>query len=141
MNVRGVSDASTFEPAKVEELVQERLKPAMADMRLALTQELQSTLLAREHKDWRQVVGKADDKNEFRTWLATQPAEFQTEINTTQDASAISDALTKFKASAKKTAISQRQSRIEAAVVVKGAGGTAAAPSDDDDFNDGFRNG
>lgn len=143
MNVRGVANSDSFDPEKLNALVTQRMEPALKGVEQQVEQKVQSILLGREHKDWREVVGQPDAQNEFRKWLATQPGEFQKELNTTYDAEVISGALTKFKASVKaKAAISQRQSRISAAVNEKGAGGSADAPADDDDdFNEGFRKG
>ena len=142
MNVRGVAGES-FDQEKLNALVSERLEPALKGVDQKVQQTVQSILLSRDHKDWREVVGETNAPTEFRKWMSTQPAEFQKEINTTYDAEVISGALTKFKAAVKaKAAISQRQSRISAAVTEKGAGGSSEAPAnDDDDFNEGFRTG
>jgi hypothetical protein len=72
--------------------------------------------------------------------LASQPAEYQSEVNTSTDSGVISSSITKFKDSVKaQQTISQRQSRIEAAVTPRGVGGNpASTTSDDDEFNAGF---
>jgi hypothetical protein len=102
------------------------------------------------HPDWRTIVGKLGDENEFRTWLANQPKEYQDRINSTQSAAITSRAIDKFKAAkeaaAKLTAQPQkpgaaRTDRIRDAVQPKGTGGTAPGPtskSAEDYFAEGF---
>jgi len=144
IKLRGTGTGEAFDPAKLEEMVAPRIDTALKGVDDRVEYLVESRLLSREHPDWREVVdaGKPDSKNAYRTWLATQPAEYQKLVNSTFDSSVISEALTKFKAAEKaKATASQRQSRIDAAVTPRGVGGHAAAPSEDDDFNEGFRSG
>lgn len=144
IKLRGTGTGEGFDPAKLQEMVTARLDPALKSVDERVEYLVESRLLSREHPDWKEVVdaGNPESKNAYRTWLATQPAEYQKTINETFDSSVLSAALTKFKAAEKaKATISQRQSRIDAAVAPKGTGGHAEAGSDDDDFDEGFRNG
>jgi len=145
IKLRGTGTGEAFDPGQVDELVRKGLEPALKGVDDRVEYLVESRLLSREHPDWREVVdaGKPDSKNPYRTWLAAQPAEYQKLVNDTFDSSVISEALTKFKAAEKaKATISQRQSRMEvAAAAPRGVGGHADTKTDDDDFDEGFRNG
>jgi len=101
-----------------------------------------------DYPDWRAIVGGADDKdNAYRQWLVAQPAEYQARLVSTNSAAVISKSIATFqKATAKPAApaakpASTRQARIEAAVVPRGSGGSAPAPTGQDDFAAGFLSG
>lgn len=139
VSLRGT--AESFDPAVMDELVNTRLQAAMKTVDERVEFLTESRLLSREHPDWKTIVdaGKPDSKNAYRTWLATQPAEYQKTINETFDSGVLSAALTKFKA---KASTPQRQSRIDlAAAAPRGVGGHADTETDDDEFNEGFRKG
>lgn len=115
---------------------------------------LQTEALEDEFADWRTIVGKPEDKeNTYRKWLATQPAEYQTKLASTNSAAVIARSIASFqKAAAKppapaapaapaKPAASTRQQRLEAAVAPRGAAASASAPTDKDDFAAGFASG
>jgi hypothetical protein len=136
--VRGTGPA--IDATQIEQLVQQRLAPALQDVDTRVEQQVGAILLTEKHENWREIVGKQDDKtNAFRIWMETQPEAYRTQINQTNQASVIARAISTFQAAqAKKPAIDKRSSRIEAAVTPKGVGGHAPAPSDDDEFNAGF---
>lgn len=143
IKLRGTGTAETFAPEQIDEMVAKRLDPALKEVDERVEHMVESRLLAKEHPDWKEIVdaGNPESKNPYRTWLATQPAEYQAQVNSATNSDLISSSITKFKDAAKAAqAISQRQSRIEAAVTPKGAGGNAApSNSDDDDFEAGFK--
>lgn len=108
------------------------------------------------HEDWRTVIGLPDKdgntpETDFRKWLATQPAEYQTKVNSTFSSVVITKAIDKFKAANTTTAkiepktdpkIAVRQARINGAIQPKGDGNPSPpAKTADDDFNDGFSSG
>jgi len=120
-------------PVIDEEAIERRVRRAIAE----------ETLNEFDEK-WKETIGIPDDKGAipdtpFRQWLATQPKEYQTRVRSTYSASILTDALTKFKAVQKKA--QGRREVLDAAVEVTGSGGQApnASPSDDDDFNSGFK--
>lgn len=106
------------------------------------------------HSDWREIVGAVSDGNydanhPFRKWLATQAADYQTKVNTTNSSAVISRAIDRFKAANPASAPKQpapkdtaRQDRIRAALTPKGDGGQpGGAKTADDYFNEGFAGG
>lgn len=119
--------------------------------------QLQTEALEEDHPTWRDVVGAVDGEgnydanNEFRKWLATQPADYQTKINETNSAAVISKAIDKFQASKAPTPVppvppapkvAARKAVIQSAIQPKGDGGQPPPPKTaDDDFNEGFRTG
>jgi hypothetical protein len=137
--VRGTGP--TIDQAQIETLVQQRLAPALENVNTTVERQVGAILLAEKHENWREIVGKQDDKtNAFRVWLELQPEAYRNQINQTNQAGVIAKAIDTFKAvQAKKPAIDKRTGRIEAAVTPKGVGGHALAPSDDDEFNAGFQ--
>jgi hypothetical protein len=145
IRLRGTGTAEGIAPEKLDELVTQRLQPALQEVNTQVERLVESRLLAKDHPDWREVVdaGNPESKNAYRTWLATQPAAYQSQVNTSTDSGVIGESITKFKASVKtQAAINQRQSRIDAAVTPRGVGGNSAStPSDDDEFNAGFTSG
>lgn len=145
IKLRGTGTEQGFAPEQIDELVSQRLQPALDGVSEQVERLVESRLLAKEHPDWKEIVdaGNPDSKNPYRTWLAAQPAEYQTQVNTSSDSGVIGASIAKFKTAAKaQQAISQRQSRIDAAVTPRGVGGNAApSSSDDDDFNAGFTSG
>ena len=124
---------------------------------------LQIEALEEDFPDWRATVGPVGEDNPYRKWLATQPADYQKRLSTTNSASVIGKSLTKFaevnaaaqaatdKAAAEKAAADKvaadkaaaaaaRQKRLDGAVVSRGAGGNVAGgKSDQEEFEAGFR--
>ena len=112
--------------------------------------------LSKKYPDWRDIVGavdsydKRDPTNPFRVWLAKQPVEYQTEVNDADDATTISEAIDKFKASKAKpdttqipspkdAAATERKKILAAAVTPKGDGGQPPPPKTvEDAFAEGF---
>lgn len=109
------------------------------------------------HPNWKEIVGVPDEKGNinpehpFRKWLATQPAEYQQKINSTNSSAVISRAIDKFQqATAKPVSPAPkpdpqadgRRNRLKDAVQPKGSGGPPnPAKSDDDEFALGFASG
>lgn len=111
------------------------------------------------HPTWRDVVGVPDAEgktpdNDFRKWLATQPAEYQQRINATHSSVVISRAIDKFKVDAEAAKVAAtvaaaeaaktnlRKNRLADAVTPRGDGRqTAPGKSDDEEFNSGFKEG
>ena len=129
------------------------------------TINLQAEALEEAHPNWRATVGLPTDAgNPYRQWLATQSAEYQARLGSTNSAVIIGKSITKFQeaaavankaatdaaaaakkladaAAAKAAAASTRKQRLDAAVTQRGAGGHAPASSEDDDFEAGFKSG
>lgn len=127
----------------IESIVQQRLAPVMEALPTRVEAMVSEKLLAKEHGDWRAIVGKADEKTEYRAWLSTQPAEYQQTVSETYDSVVIGESLTRFKAeqakaqaaaeeARKKTeAANQRKSRFEAAATPRGMPGNTPLESDE----------
>lgn len=145
--IRGTGPASaSASPAADPEAVQKLVST------IALRHEVEA--LEDDHPTWREIVGTVDNEgrhdpnNEFRKWLATQPAAYQQKINAANSARVIGNAIDKYLASkaapAPKPApkIAARTDRIRAAIPPRGDGGhQAPANSADDDFRAGFATG
>lgn len=108
------------------------------------------------HPTWREIVGPVDSEGKsnpthpFRVWLATQPADYQFKVNSTNSAVIISRAIDRFKASQAAPPKPQvptpkvvaRQDRIRGAVQPRGDGNPPPpTKTDDDAFAEGFRTG
>lgn len=148
--LKGTAPA-TQDPKETEAIVSQRLVA------------MQVEALEEDHPDWRVVVGDKDSNNEYRQWLAKQPAEYQQKLASTNSASVIAKSITRFQADAKTAADaaataaaavaaeaekaaaaeakknSTRQ-RLAAAAAEKTTGATAA-PESEDDFDAGFKSG
>lgn len=127
-----------LDPAKVGELVRQGISQALTEP------EMRMTVL---REDWKQIIGVPDDKGvipatAFRTWLATQPAEYQQEITNTANPRLLDAAITKFEEASKTPKDEKpnpRKERIASAVPPKGTPAvTPGAKSEHDHFKDGF---
>lgn len=127
----------------IESLVQQRLAPVMESLPTRVEAMVSEKLLAKEHGDWRAIVGKPDEKTEYREWLSKQPAEYQKTVSETYDSVVIGESLTRFKAEQAKAqaaaeearkkaeAANQRKSRFEAAATPRGMPGNTPMESDE----------
>ena len=127
----------------IESIVQQRLAPVMEALPTRVEAMVSEKLLAKEHGDWRAIVGKPDEKTEYRAWLSTQPAEYQQTVSETYDSVVIGESLTRFKAEQAKAqaaaeearkkaeAANQRKSRFEAAATPRGMPGNTPLESDE----------
>lgn len=148
--MRGTAPATTDErpnPDAIQKLIEAGVT--------ARSRKNEEDALNDTYSNWREIVGpvdadgKPDPNNEFRKWLAAQPADYQSTINQTDSSQVIARAIGKFlqfKSSAKPVVpapkVLARQNRIAAAVQPKGDGGQAApSKSADDDFQAGFATG
>lgn len=135
-----------LDPAKISEVVNQGVELRLKEREVA--QQADSVkALDTEHKDWREVRAKP----EFQSWLEKQPPRVQKTFEKTWDADFLSDVFTHFKTDAVKAKPvaapaapapnTTRKDRLAAAVNPRGTGGHAPGPSDDDDFNAGFKAG
>lgn len=135
--------AAAPDAAQIEALVQEQVNTRL---RTSAREEL-----AVEHEDWETVVGLPDEggrlpDTDYRKWLAAQPKDYQDRINNSWNPRMLAKSITTFKETkkaappaVKPSAPSPRQERLKAAVVPRGSAGTAPEPSDQDDFEAGYR--
>jgi len=144
--LRGTGPASA--PGATAQEVQKAVEAALT--------KREEKSLTKAHPNWRDIVGavdsydKRDTTNPFRVWLATQPTEYQTEVNDADDAMTISKAIDKFEASKKAAAkpatpspkdaaATARKNVLKAALTPKGDGGQPPPlKTVDDAFNEGF---
>lgn len=95
--------------------------------------------LTRAHPDWEAVTASPD----WATWAAAQPDAVREQL-TGWDSDFIASQIAAFKATRKpaaKPAADARRARLQQAITPRGTGGHAPAPSDDDDFDAGFKSG
>lgn len=153
---------------ELAELSREEFQAALAGLKAAGNakpdpETIKNTMVELELEDledaypnWKEIVGavpkdeKPNPDQPFRKWLATKDQAYQDRINGTNRSTVIQRAIRLFqdetKATAKPATPQQprdnaRAQRIAAAVQPKGDGAAAAAsPSDDDQFEQGFKN-
>lgn len=120
----------------------------------------QKEALEDQYPNWREIVGpvtdgKFDPKNEYRIWLATQPADYQHKVNNTNSAQVISRSIDRFtdakKEAAKKVEAkpatpapkaAARHNVIRGAVQPKGDGGQPSPTNTaEDELESGFASG
>lgn len=143
--------AAALDPKQIETAVTSRLVA------------LQMEALDEDRADWHEVIGAPESNTPYRQWLATQPADYQARLASTNSAAVIAKSITTFethaaaaaapaaeaakkavaeaakKAAAEKVAAT-RQQRLEAAATPRGAGGHTSATVEDD-FEAGFKSG
>lgn len=142
-NMRGLPGAG-MDAAKLDELVQQRIAPALDSINARVAQAVEMRLLAKQHPDFREV----DQSDDFKAWVQQQPKSFVDQLvkaSTEYDSDFVGSAMTKFKQSRKAAAnqsdpASARRSRMSAAVTPRGSG-TPAASDPLDEFNAGFSQG
>ena len=82
-----------LDPTALADMVKDTIAAHVGDIDTRVDRATQRAVLSIHHSDWKQVV-VAD---EFKAWLAGQPAEKQSEFNNSWDASVVGDYLTRFK--------------------------------------------
>lgn len=129
-------------PADIDRLVQERLAPALDQVRVAQERIIDLEMRS-AHPDWKQVVASPA----FTAWTGTLPAEERDRMMGSADPDVAAQMIAQFKAAQKKPvakpaaaapAVSSRQKRFESAVTPKGTGGHAPGRTAIDDLNAGF---
>lgn len=135
--VKAVAVGGSVDESKLEELVQQRMTPALQRMELRL--------LASQHPDWKQI----DADPAFPAWVKSKGDEFAQKLATASnayDSEAIGQAMTEFKAhraaqaaatKRQEDAANARRSRFNAAVTPRGTG-TAPPANPEDEFDAGF---
>lgn len=142
-----VSAQATFDPNEVTKVVDERVTVARR------TQAMED--LAELHPDWREVVGApggktAGQETPWKTWLKTQPAEYQEKVAKSWNPMVVARSIDSFNASeqAKKAAEEAKQKPktraqrlAEAVPAKKPSAAQETTPSDDDMFDEGYKTG
>ena len=135
--IRSIAVGGAVDESKVEELVQQRIAPAIQRMELRL--------LSKEHPDWKEI----DADPAFPAWVRSKGDEFVQKLaaaSNAYDSETISQAMTEFKAHRTAQAATRqrqeananaRRSRFDAAVTPRGTG-TAPPANPDDEFDAGF---
>lgn len=131
-----------FDKAQLEQLVAERMTPALAEVEAKVEQKLEVKSLDRAHRDWREVV----TTDGFKEWLSKQPNNLANTFYESWDSAFLGDTLAAYKkatrALPKAEPIPQpqdpRSRRLAAAVQPKGSGGHPSSNSAEDEFNAGF---
>lgn len=131
----------------IERMVQQRVDPVIQGVDERVERAVETRLLAREHNDWRQVVGISDDgkpvETPYRQWLAKQPAEYQTRVGGSWDHQVVGESISRFKkeSQAAQQGANERRQRLAAAVPARGDTRPAPSKTDHDDFKAGFESG
>lgn len=131
--------AAPFDPSVLETAEARAVQRA----KIELTEET----LDFTHEGWRELIGikQADGtvpQTEYRTWLATQPEDYQKRVRNSFSAGVIGKSIDDFRAAkeAKQQQANRRRTVISTSVTPRGdGGGVPTRSSDDDDFNAGFR--
>jgi hypothetical protein len=132
-NLRAIP--GSVDPNKLEELVQQRIAPALS----AVEQKFEMRLLAKEHPDYMDI----DKDPAFSMWVKSQPEEFQNNLAKASaefDSVSVGDAISKFKSFRKtkaKEQAPQQKNRFSAAVTPRGSG-TNNTQTLYDEFDEGF---
>lgn len=146
--MKGTGKSQGFDQDQLNKLVDEKLGSSLEKFRQEYEQKSEVKLLDIVKNDWRDVVGMPDENGvvpntEFRQWLATQDAAYQETVNNAWDARVIHKAISKFEESkqvVKPSPKSDRAKQLQAAAnTPRSAGGHPTGPSEDDDFDAGFR--
>jgi hypothetical protein len=141
--------AKEFDPATLEPTINEKAQ----EIAKRVVMEEQIKDLADDYPDWEKIIGPQPDPTkgvkptEFRNWLASQPAEYQKRVNTSQRAVVGAKALGKFeewketkKKSAqetpKKTAADIRREQLKDSVTERGNASQHTAKSEEDAFHE-----
>lgn len=106
-----------IDPSRLDELVQQRIAPALDRINVTVEQTVEKRLLTRQHPDWQTVVATP----EFAAFTQTLPATEQQQLANSWDSDFIGGVLTRFKTA---KPAKQTTSRFDAAVAPRGTGGT-----------------
>lgn len=140
-SMRNIQGAGV-DPEKLDEMVRQRLAPALDSIEGRVHQAVEMRLLNKQHPDWREI----DKKPEFAAWVQQQPKVFVdqlVEASEKYNSDFIGDTMTKFKQSLKPAptaalaAPARKNTRMTAAVTPRGSGTTPNAPgtTEEDGFN------
>lgn len=134
-----VKGTGEFDPKAFEQKVTERVTQE--------TQQIKLDLMDSVREDWREVV----NSEPYKQWLATQPAEYQTQVLDSWSPRTVLGSIKSFETAttppvtpaAPDPTPPTRSRRLAAAVAPKSAGGTGSptAKTEDDYFNEGFTTG
>lgn len=139
-NLRAIG-GNGLDPGKLDEMVQQRIAPALDSINDRVAQAVELRLLSKQHPDFKEV----DADPAFAAWVQAQPEKFRTglaQASASYDSEAVASAITAFKQSRKSAApgndpAAVRRARLSAGITPKGGGGfTGASPNDD--FDSGF---
>ena len=129
-------------PEKLDEMLQQRIAPALESIDSKIAQTVEVRLLSKQHPDWKEI----DQSEDFKTWIGQQPKPWIDQLlkaNESYDSDFIGAAMTKFKQSRKPVAPGPApagRSRMSAAVTPRGSG-TPTAANALDEFDAGFKTG
>lgn len=116
-SMRAIPVNAGLDPAKLDELVQERVAPVLESIGTRVDQAVEMRLLTKMHPDWKTVT----QSPEFQAFVPTLPKTEQEQLADSWDSDFIGSVLTKFKAPKAKPDTT-RKSRFDAAVTPRGSG-------------------
>lgn len=119
--------SAAIDPAMIDERVNTLVTERVSSERVAIHKELLDGFAP----DWETVVGIPDadgvaPKTEYRAWLATQPADYQTKIGNSNNAFEISASVKSFQSAREEQAKKQSQNKQRLTNVIQPTGSTAA---------------
>lgn len=130
--LQGTRGAPAFDESKVDQRVMHQLTPALSSLKDTVRNEIAAEELAELHPDWRQIAGDPGQDTEFRRWLKTQPAGYESKVLDSSRAKVISEAITKFKESKTPPVKPKQNDRFASAIAPRSAGGNATQEPVDD---------
>lgn len=133
------SGAPAFDEEKIHTLVQSRVTPEIQRVREEAAVDVMDAL----EPDWRQTVNSP----ELRAWIATKPPDYQKSFEETWKPSEMRKIIAEFREQTKPappaapvpTPPRAPDGRFKAALVPKGTGGPASPASDEDEFEQGYK--
>lgn len=158
---RGNASSGTFDPALIDERVNKLVMQKVSDERVAIHRDI----LSGNTPDWETVIGIPDEakfeqlirqgksesealaeatpKTEYRSWLATQPKEYQQQIASSNNAFQVNASIQEFRKSQEQIVKKQEQSKQRLANVIQPQGSVAARPtvSEQQAADEAFRRG
>jgi hypothetical protein len=138
MKLTGTGQPGAFGADQAGEVFDARMTPQREAIKQEIREEFAHNALSNLHDDWNAVVRSP----EFNAWTAANKiAEKKDRTGVafadSLDAHFIGKIISDFKGQRK--AAETQQTRLEAAVAPRGSGGHATGPTDDDEFDKGFK--
>jgi hypothetical protein len=138
MKLTGTGQPGAFGADQAGEMFDARMTPQREAIKQEIREEFAHNALSNLHDDWNAVVRSP----EFNAWTAANKITEKKDrtgvaFADSLDAHFIGKIIGDFKGQRK--AAATQQTRLEAAVAPRGSGGHATGPTDDDEFDKGFK--
>lgn len=121
------SPAQAFDPATIDELVQQRIAPALETINTRVEQAVETRLLAKQFPDWKAITSTP----EFASYVGTLPIAERKTLDDSWDSDFIGKHIAAFTAKSSNT--TQRTNRFAAAATPSGNGRTNTSTTGTDE--------